>query len=102
MNRGNDPSANMKENIMSDTNQNRPRHRLFTVNGEGDNARWTDIGDAWATRDGRGFTLTLHALPLNGRVVMRINNAKAEKKGGRQRPYTVTIGMDPVSRCKWE
>jgi hypothetical protein len=81
MNRGNDPSANMKENIMSDTNQNRPSHRLFTVNGEGDNARWTDIGVAWATRDGKGFTLNLNALPLNGRVVMRVNDAKDEKKG---------------------
>src|SRR3546814_15919652 len=100
MNRGNDPSANMKENIMSDTNQNRPSHRLFTVNGEGDNARWTDIGVAWATRDGKGFTLNLNALPLNGRVVMRINDAKDEKKGRRQRPFTVPMGMDRVSRFR--
>lgn len=66
---------------MSDTNQNRPSHRLFTVNGDGDNARWTDIGVAWATRDGKGFTVNLNALPLNGRLVMRINDSKDEKKG---------------------
>ncbi len=66
---------------MSDTNTNRPSHRLFTVNGDGDNARWTDIGVAWATRDGKGFTLNLNALPLNGRVVMRTNDGKDEKKG---------------------
>jgi hypothetical protein len=70
----------MQENIMSDTNQNRPQnqpsHRLFTVNGDGDKARWTDIGVAWETRDGKGFTLSLNALPLNGRVVMRVNEAK--------------------------
>ena len=66
---------------MSDTNQNRPSHRLFTVNGDGDNARWTDIGVAWATRDGKGFTLNLNALPINGCVVMRVNDTKDEKKG---------------------
>ena len=66
---------------MTDTNQNRPSHRLFTVNGDGDHARWTDIGVAWATRDGNGFTLCLNALPLNGRVVMRIADSKDDKKG---------------------
>lgn len=29
---------------MSDTNSNRPSHRLFNVMGDGDNSRWTDIG----------------------------------------------------------
>jgi len=38
--------GNRQENIMSDTNQNRPSHRLFTVSGEGESARWTDIGVA--------------------------------------------------------
>jgi hypothetical protein len=61
--------------------QNLPSHRLFTVNGDGDQARWTDIGVAWATRDGKGFTLSLNALPLNGRVVMRVAESKDEKKG---------------------
>jgi len=73
--------GNRQENIMTDTNQNRPSHRLFTVNGERESARWTDIGVAWATRDGKGFTLSLNALPLNGRVVMRVNDSKDEKKG---------------------
>jgi len=67
---------------MSDTNSNnRPTHRLYTVSGESDNARWTDIGAAFATRDGKGFTLCLNALPLNGRVVMRVADSKDEKKG---------------------
>jgi hypothetical protein len=67
---------------MSDINSNnRPTHRLYTVSGENDNARWTDIGVAFATRDGKGFTLCLNALPLNGRVVMRIADSKDEKKG---------------------
>ena len=57
---------------MTDTStSNRPAYRLYSVTGDGDNARWTDIGVAWKTRDGKGFTLNLNALPLNGRVVMR-------------------------------
>lgn len=67
---------------MTDTTANRPSHRLFNVTGDGDNARWTDIGVAWATRDGKGFTLSLNAVPINGRVVMRINEAKDDRKKG--------------------
>jgi len=50
---------------------NRPAFRLYTVTGDGEQARWTDIGVAWRTRDGKGYTLSLNALPLNGRIVMR-------------------------------
>ena len=63
---------------MTDTTKNRLSHRLFNVTGDGDNARWTDIGVAWATKDEKGFTLVLNAIPVNGRIVMRIND---EKKG---------------------
>ncbi len=56
---------------MSDTNANRPNFRLYSVTGDGKAARWTDIGVAWTTRDGKAFTLALNALPLNGRIVMR-------------------------------
>ncbi|WP_066703627.1 hypothetical protein [Sphingobium amiense] len=70
---------------MTDINQNRPgnqpSHRLYTVNGDGENARWTDIGVAFEIRDRKGFTLCLNALPLNGRVVMRIADTKDDKKG---------------------
>lgn len=66
---------------MSDTNTNRPSHRLFNVCGEGDKTRWIDIGVAWPTRDGKGFTLQLNGVPLNGRVVMRVADSKDEKKG---------------------
>lgn len=63
--------------------KNRPSHCLFNVTGEGENARWTDIGVAWTTKDGKGFTIALNAMPLNGRVVMRINEDKpATKKKG--------------------
>lgn len=56
---------------MTDNSNNRPAFRLYTVQGDNDQARWTDIGVAWPTRDGKGFTLKLNALPLDGRIVMR-------------------------------
>jgi len=61
---------------MTKETKNQPSHRLYTVNGEGETARWTDIGVAWATKDGKGFTLVLNAMPLNGRIVMRTNDTK--------------------------
>jgi hypothetical protein len=66
---------------MSDNNTNRPSHRLFNVTGDDQQARWTDIGVAWPTKDGKGFTLVLNAIPVNGRVVMRLNEEKDAKKG---------------------
>ena len=46
---------------MSDTNSNRPSHRLFNVTGDGDNARWTDIGGGMPKSVGAiGFPLVLH------------------------------------------
>ena len=53
-------------------------HPCVVTITHGRNARWTDIGVAWATKDGKGFTLALNAIPVNGRIVMRIND---EKKG---------------------
>jgi hypothetical protein len=53
------------------SNNNRPAFRAYTVTGDGDKARWNDIGVAWHTRNGKGFTLQLNALPLDGRIVMR-------------------------------
>lgn len=62
---------------MSDqSNPSRPTHRLFTVSGEGDTARWTEIGAAWSNKDAKGFTLQLEALPVSGRIVMRLIEAK--------------------------
>ena len=49
----------------------KPTHRLYSVIGEGKNARWTEIGAAWPHRDGEGFSLTYTAIPLNGQIVMR-------------------------------
>lgn len=64
---------------MTNTTSNRPSHRLFNVTGDGEQARWNDIGAAWLTKDGKGFTITLNAIPLSGRIVMRLNDDKKKE-----------------------
>ncbi|MBB3938086.1 hypothetical protein [Aureimonas phyllosphaerae] len=55
-----------------------PTHGVFVVEGEGDNAFWTRIGAAWAHGDGKGFNISLSAVPLTGRLVLRERNEKEE------------------------
>ena len=51
--------------------QKKPSHAVYVVEGEGDNTFWTKIGAAWEHQDGKGLNITLSALPLNGRLVIR-------------------------------
>jgi hypothetical protein len=46
-------------------------HSVFVVDGEGDKAFWTKVGAAWAHEDGKGFNVTLSAMPVSGRLVIR-------------------------------
>lgn len=58
---------------MSEDKQNKaPTHNVFTVvNIDGqEKGRWLEIGAAWPTKDGEGFTITLNANPLDGRLVV--------------------------------
>lgn len=57
--------------MTAQTSNRLPTHRLYVVRGDDDTARWTEIGAAWANRDGQGFSLNLDAVPLCGRIVMR-------------------------------
>ncbi len=50
-----------------------PTHRVYAVRkNEGSKSFWTQIGVAWANQDGKGFSLKLSLLPLDGSdIVMR-------------------------------
>jgi len=63
-------------------NSKRPSHEAFVVEGEGDKANWTRIGAVWTHEDGNGFNLSLSALPLNGRIVIRNQKPKASNHDG--------------------
>jgi hypothetical protein len=68
---------------MPSADKKRPSHEVFTVDGEGNKARWTQIGAARPHDDGNGYNVTLVALPLDGRLVLRTpklpTGGKAEK-----------------------
>lgn len=49
----------------------KPTHRIYIVQGTGDKAKWTEVAAAWPNKDGKGFTIELNAIPLQGRLVMR-------------------------------
>ncbi len=60
----------------------KPTHRIYIVTGEGEKSSWRPIGSAWAHKDGQGFAINVDALPLQGRIVMRI----AKDKEAEQQP----------------
>jgi hypothetical protein len=56
------------------TTANAPSHYVYQVRdrGEGQKGIWTRIGAAWPQRDGKGFNVQLDAVPLDGRITLRV------------------------------
>lgn len=73
--------------MTTDTPKKKPTHtaysvRDFTKGETGEvSAEWLKIGAAWLHKDGKGFDLNLEALPVSGRVVLRLNEAKKKDSG---------------------
>jgi hypothetical protein len=63
----------------TNSNATQPTHRLYCILGEGKSAHWMEIGAAWPNKDGKGFSLALHALPLTNRIAMRTRSEKAAR-----------------------
>jgi hypothetical protein len=66
----------IKEKIM---NQNKkPTHHAYIVKETGEQTKdiWTKIGVAFAHNDGKGFSLLLDALPVDGKITLRIPEQK--------------------------
>ena len=51
-----------------------PSYRAYTVvkRGEGQDDFWLAIGAAFMHQDGDGYNLVLQALPIDGKVVLRL------------------------------
>lgn len=64
---------------MAKTTHNQPAFTLWSVDGDGKDARWTRIGAAWQHQDGQGFSLRCNAIPLQGRLVARAFKPKADR-----------------------
>jgi hypothetical protein len=59
---------------------NKPTHKAYTVrdyekDGKKD-SYWMEIGVAFLHKDGKGFDAALSALPVDGRIVFRLNEEK--------------------------
>lgn len=59
--------------------KSRPAYDAFVVDGDGNEAFWTKVGAAWPHDDGQGFNLQLTALPITGRVALRVPKLREEK-----------------------
>lgn len=49
--------------------------REYEANGE-KKSDWTRIGVAFAHADGKGFNVLLQAVPLDGKMVLRLHDSK--------------------------
>lgn len=51
---------------------NAPTHVAYQVRDGKDKGFWTRVGAAWQHKDGKGFNLQLDAVPLDGRIQLRV------------------------------
>lgn len=58
----------------------RPAFDAYVVDGDGKEAYWSKIGAAWPHDDGKGYNLQLTAIPVNGRVALRVPREKRESE----------------------
>jgi len=60
----------------------KPSHYAYSVKQgkDEDNSFWTKIGVAFAYKDGEGFDLVLEAVPLDGRVRLRVPKERESGK----------------------
>jgi hypothetical protein len=59
----------------------KPTHTAYVVrDGKDDQSFWREIGSQWPHKDGKGFDLILDALPINGRIVIRLNEPKPKSE----------------------
>jgi hypothetical protein len=45
--------------------------KAWHVTNKGDDSFWTKVGAAWPHRDGKGLSLILSVIPMNGQIVLR-------------------------------
>ncbi len=67
---------------MTDTNNTAskaPSHVAYQVRDrEGKKSFWTRIGAAWQHADGKGFNIQIEAVPLDGRITLRVATEKKD------------------------
>ena len=70
-------SARIQTGTFDTENKSTPTHNAYTVRDYGnDKSSWHETGAAWAHKDGKGYDIVLEALPVTGRIVLRVNEPK--------------------------
>ena len=64
-----------------------PTYNVFTVEdrGKDEDPFWLKIGAAWPHKDGKGFNISLSALPPDARLVLREPTEPEEGKPSEER-----------------
>lgn len=63
-----------------------PAYQAYTtVKREGQDDYWLNIGAAFMHQDGDGYTVLLQALPINGRVILRLAKTETDDKQSAKR-----------------
>ncbi len=58
-----------------------PTYQAYTVvKREGQDDFWLNIGAAFMHQDGDGYNIVLQALPINGKIVLRLPKDKGENE----------------------
>ena len=55
-----------------------PSHIAYTVREGKDKSYFTRIGAAWMHKDGKGFNIQIEAIPLDGKITLRIATDKKD------------------------
>jgi hypothetical protein len=77
------PTKKQAQPAESSERSTMPSHYAYHVREtEGDKSFWTRVGSAWAHRDGKGFTIQLDAVPIDGRVTLRRPEEKNPAQSG--------------------
>ncbi|WP_292530863.1 hypothetical protein [Methylocystis sp.] len=83
-------------------NNAQPAYRAYTVvKREGADDYWLPIGAAFEHADGGGLNVVLQALPIDGRIVLRVpkdDDPPAEQGSRQPRPKEEKRGNDRRSR----
>jgi hypothetical protein len=61
----------MSESCNINHSKRHPTHIAYVVREGNGKGWWSEIGAAWATKDGKGFILHLHAFLVDGKVVLQ-------------------------------
>ena len=75
----------MTRTTSASTNEpKQPDFHAWHVTNKGDKGFWTKVGAAWPHRDGKGLSLQLDVMPMNGRIVLRQPSVNTRRYSGRR------------------